>query len=170
MGGANGHVAFELARHHPDLKIIVEDLPTVEAKYESTCPSELKSRVTYRAHSFFDPQPVKGADVYYMRAILHDWPDSKAIEIVKRLVAAMEPNSRILLLESVTPEFDQVPTPLMHLLSCLDLEMMAMFNSKERTIKEWEDLMKSADDRLILEKTISPPGSHLSSLQFRLGK
>ncbi|KAH8807537.1 S-adenosyl-L-methionine-dependent methyltransferase [Xylogone sp. PMI_703] len=168
VGGSNGHVSFELAKKHPNLNIVVQDLPTIQAKFDAACPSELKSRVSYRVHNFFDFQPNEKADFYFMRAILHDWPDQRAIQIVKNLVAVMKPSSRIILFESITPEFGEVPSPLMHLMSCLDIEMMSMFNAKERTLQNWKDLMRTADSRLTLEKSVTPLGSHLSFLIFEL--
>jgi hypothetical protein len=29
-------------------------------------------------HSFFEPQPIKGARAYYLGSILHDWPTPTA--------------------------------------------------------------------------------------------
>ena len=40
------------------------------------------------AHDFFKPQPIRNASVYFMRMILHDWPDYKALEILKALRSA----------------------------------------------------------------------------------
>lgn len=42
-------------------------------------------RVTIQAHDFFTPQPGNDADVFLLRYVLHDWGNSKAIEIMKRL-------------------------------------------------------------------------------------
>jgi demethylsterigmatocystin 6-O-methyltransferase len=47
------------------------------------------------AHDFFQRQPVKGARFYYLRNILHDWPDDKSVAILKQIIAALGPNSQI---------------------------------------------------------------------------
>jgi demethylsterigmatocystin 6-O-methyltransferase len=45
-----------------------------------------------------------GARFYLMRQILHDWSDEKCLEILKPLVAAMDPqDSRLLIAEYVVP-------------------------------------------------------------------
>ena len=42
-------------------------------------------QVTIQGHSFFTPQPVKDADIFLLRYVLHDWSNAKAIEILKLL-------------------------------------------------------------------------------------
>jgi hypothetical protein len=47
------------------------------------------------AHDFFDPQPVKNPAIFFLRVILHDWPDAFARRILLRLrEAAREPRSK----------------------------------------------------------------------------
>ncbi len=52
-------------------------------------------------HNFFPPQPVKGAAVYFLRMILHDWSDAKCQEILKNLRAAASPTSKVVVFESM---------------------------------------------------------------------
>ena len=59
-------------------------------------------RVTIQAHDFFTPQPVNDADIFLLRYILHDWPNSKAIEILKRLRGAAVPGkTRVVVIDGV---------------------------------------------------------------------
>lgn len=51
----------------------------------------------------FKEQPVKGAEIYLLRTIIHDWPDEEAISILRRLVAAMEPHSHLVIMDVVLP-------------------------------------------------------------------
>jgi hypothetical protein len=41
-------------------------------------------------HDFFKPQPVKNASVYFLRSIIHDWPDAEAKKILKNLREAAD--------------------------------------------------------------------------------
>lgn len=54
-------------------------------------------------HDFFEPQPIPGARVYFVRVVLHDWDDDHAIKILKNLrrVAALE--SRLVIVDHITP-------------------------------------------------------------------
>ena len=53
------------------------------------------------ANDFLKNQPIKGADIYYMRMILHNWADSYCLQILKLLREAAAPNSRLLIVESI---------------------------------------------------------------------
>lgn len=55
----------------------------------------------FLAHNFFEEQPIKGAAVYMMRAILHDWSDTYATKILKRLRDAASPESKLVLVEAI---------------------------------------------------------------------
>lgn len=66
-------------------------------------PPALEHRVRFEEHDMFTEQLVKGADVYYLRHILHDWPDKYAVKIVANLVPALKHGARILVSDSVIP-------------------------------------------------------------------
>lgn len=70
VGGGNGQASIALANLLPSVTCICQDLPDVVRGQAST--SILEGRVTWQVHDFFQPQPVKGADVYLLRRILHD--------------------------------------------------------------------------------------------------
>lgn len=97
-------------------------------------------RVEAQAHDFFTEQPIKGARAYYMRSVLHDWPDEKCLEILAQLKAAMEPGySKILLNEYVMKDENADWRPL-----SLDLLMMTLVSARERSEREWRALIARA--------------------------
>ena len=50
-------------------------------------------------HDFFELQPVKEAAVYFMRVVLHDWPDEDTIKILKNTRAAAGPSSKLIVFD-----------------------------------------------------------------------
>ncbi|KUJ12941.1 S-adenosyl-L-methionine-dependent methyltransferase [Mollisia scopiformis] len=48
-------------------------------------------------------QPVKWADVYYLRLVLHDWSDKYAIRILRNLIPALRKGARVLVSEICVP-------------------------------------------------------------------
>ncbi|KAL8849901.1 MAG: hypothetical protein Q9221_005167 [Calogaya cf. arnoldii] len=106
VGGGHGSISQALARSTKNIQFVVQDLPgTIEqAKKES--PLEFEGRVEFQEHDFFTEQPVKNADVYLMRWILHDWSDGYCIKILRALVPGLEgkKGSRILLFEYLLGE------------------------------------------------------------------
>jgi hypothetical protein len=59
VGGSVGHVSVEIAAANPDLLLIVQDFATLKPQFDATVPQELKPRITFQAHDFFNPQPIK---------------------------------------------------------------------------------------------------------------
>lgn len=47
-----------------------------------------------------------------------------------------------------------------------DLNMGAIFNSRERTVHEWKELLTQADPRFELGRVSEPTGSALGILEF----
>ena len=59
-------------------------------------------QVTVQAHDFFTPQPIGDADIFLLRHIIHDWPDAKVIEILKRLREVSVPGkTRVVVIDCV---------------------------------------------------------------------
>lgn len=81
-----------------------------------------------------------GARAYYMHSVLHDWQPDKCIEILNALKPAMKVGySRLLINENVVPKENAY-----WMTTGIDLIMMQMFASGERTEETWHQLLSSA--------------------------
>ncbi|EEH18615.2 hypothetical protein PABG_07675 [Paracoccidioides brasiliensis Pb03] len=160
VGGSAGHDAVVLARHFPDLNIIVQDLPKVRPVFEADLPSDLKSRVSFMEHDFFQPQPVQ-ADIYVFKMILHDWPDHEAARILRALVPALKPGARVILFEYIGKQDSttgaQLPRSFQQMGTATDLRLMALFNGKERPAHAWKQIFASADERFEIARINANP-------------
>lgn len=135
VGGGFGHQSVRLLEAFPQLRdrIILQDLP------ETLAHGNHLDGITSTPHSFFKAQPIKGARFYYMRNILHDWPDEKCITILSHLRDALEPGSSILIDDIVLPNVG------VHWKAAsLDLVMMSTLAALERTTDDWHALLKAA--------------------------
>ncbi|KAA8644447.1 hypothetical protein EYZ11_003576 [Aspergillus tanneri] len=173
VGGSTGHASISLAREFPELSFVVEDLPEVVAggpEYLASLPDadDLECRIEYRAHSFFDPQPVTDGDVYLLRMILHDWPAEDSVRILSRLVQALKPGARIIVMDTVLPSPGAIPASKERLLRVRDLTMMQVFNSRERHMEDWIDIFRKVDGRLTMKKVEQPFGSVMSLIELHL--
>lgn len=104
VGGSRGHISQALAEHSPSVKCTVEDGFDVIMQGQESLPENLRGRVSFQAHDFFKEQPVKGADVYLLRLILHDWSDKYATLIIKALIPALKPGAKVVVNDRVVPE------------------------------------------------------------------
>lgn len=138
VGGGDGHELAEFQEKVPSWKgrLVLQEQESV-IKLART--ERHGHRIELKIHNFFEQQTLRGARAYYMRYILHDWPDDECRTILKHLKDAMEPGySRILIHECVVA--DRNPS-WRH--TALDIHMMALFSTQERTESEWRELLGS---------------------------
>lgn len=61
-------------------------------------PEALSSgRVRFVPHDFFNRNPIEGAEIYWLRYIIHDWADDYCVRILAAIKASMGPTSRLLI-------------------------------------------------------------------------
>lgn len=72
-------------------------------------PEELRQSVSFMAHDIFTPQPVKAADVFFLRWVLHNWSDKYCLRILRALVPSLRRGARIIIQETIMPEPGAVP-------------------------------------------------------------
>ncbi|KAJ3578752.1 hypothetical protein NPX13_g1815 [Xylaria arbuscula] len=161
VGGSRGDAAFSIARQYPDIRLIVQELAEVVAMSKE----EPGLNVTFMVHDFFNEQPVKGADVYLLRWILHNWPDKYCIRILRALIPALKRGSRVLIMDFVMPPPLALPNLVDRKLRAMDVTMLEIGNAKERSMDEWKDLVGQADARFILKGVVQPPRSNLAILE-----
>lgn len=139
IGGGFGHQCIALREALPELpnKILLQDIAaTLEHVIQPL-------GVDIIVQDFFQPQQTKGAKIYYMRNIIHDYPDEKAIEILQNTKAALGPDSVILIDDMVLPGEG------VHWQAAqLDLTMMICLASIERTEEQWMALIPKAGLRI----------------------
>ncbi|KAH8669209.1 S-adenosyl-L-methionine-dependent methyltransferase [Ilyonectria robusta] len=136
IGGNRGHDLQEFQRYHPDTpgRLYLQDVEAVISSIES-----LSSSITPMCYDFHTEQPIKGARAYYIHSCLHNWPDSVCKSILSRVSAAMKPGySRLLINEYVIPA-----TGAHWEATSLDLMMMSLMSSKERTEDDWRGLIEA---------------------------
>ena len=136
VGGGAGFCLEEFRAKVPQWKgqLVLQEQEAVVKQI-----SGLDPRIKVMAHNFFEPQPVRGARAYYLRNILHDWPDERCRDILRQLKDAMKDRySKILLDENVIA--DQNPS-WQH--TSMDFYMMALAAAQERTESQWRKLISS---------------------------
>ena len=72
-----GGFDIQLSRLYPQLKFVVQDRgPNLEHAKQTIWPKEApealeQGRVTFMEHDFFQPNPVRDAEVYWLRYIMY---------------------------------------------------------------------------------------------------
>ncbi|KUI68298.1 Demethylsterigmatocystin 6-O-methyltransferase [Cytospora mali] len=151
VGGGFGHQCAALLDAYPQLKnkLALQDLPQT---LENLPPGVvIPVGIEKMSHDFFQEQPIKGARFYYLRNVMHDWPDDKCVDILKQLIAAFGPRSQILIDEMVLPD-----AGVSWEAATIDLTMMASLGSRERTLREWHGLLDQAGLKVLHIHTYVP--------------
>ena len=110
VGGGHGPVSIGLAEAFPDLRFIVQDLPSVLEGAPASLPAVLKERVSFMTYNFLEMQPFKGAEVYFFRAVFHNWPDDYCIKILRNQIPALRHGTRLIINESCLDWIESLPT------------------------------------------------------------
>ncbi|KAH9949723.1 S-adenosyl-L-methionine-dependent methyltransferase [Amylocystis lapponica] len=189
VGSGVGAFSVPLTQMYPHIKVTLQDLPETvghaEEIWTASNPEAIREkRVSFVPLDFFAKIPVPGQDVYYLRNIIHNWPDARAAIILRQVRKAMGPNSRLLIHDDViqhlhrtedTPDSDLgvevAPEPLLPNFGAgnrrmynMDLTMLILYNSRERTLRDFVRL--GSVEGLRLEKVWDLAES--SVLEFRL--
>jgi hypothetical protein len=148
VGGGNGALLVCILRAHPGLRGTVFDLPeTAEAARKTLAAAGLAARADAVAGSFFDPIP-SGASGYILSAILHDWPESAALAILRRCAEAAGRSGRVFVVEKIGGDGTRLRTG-------MDLRMLAYFGGRERDIAELTALAEACGLRV---EAVHPAG------------
>ncbi|OIW22623.1 S-adenosyl-L-methionine-dependent methyltransferase [Coniochaeta ligniaria NRRL 30616] len=144
IGGNVGHDLAEFLSKHPSTpgRLILQDLPVVIGQIQE---GSIDMRIERMEYDFHTEQPVKHARAYYMHSVLHDWPDEVCTSILAQVTAAMKPEySKLLINENVIP-----PTQANWQTTGLDMMMLSLFASKERTEVDWRRLLEGAGLKIV---------------------
>ena len=143
IGGGHGGLITSILKANPKLKGILFDAPQViEGARPRIEAAGIAERCQTVAGDFFKSVPA-GGDAYVMKWIIHDWDDERAITILKHIRNEVSQNGRVIIVDSVVPENNEPDFS-----KFFDLNMMVMTGGKERTEKEFAQLLAAAGFKL----------------------
>jgi len=140
LGGATGHLAVAACQRYPHLKAAVFDLPeAIPLAREIVGESGVAARVGFAGGDFFvDPLPA--GDLYAVGRILHDWSEDKVTRLLARIFHQLPAGGGLLIAEKLLLEDQSGP----RWAQMKDLNMLTCTEGKERTLAQYESLLKQA--------------------------
>lgn len=144
IGGGIGQLINQIAINCKIKQGILVDLPQVVNEAHNLAANCIKS-----PRSFFEPLNIQ-ADIFILKRILHDWDDQKALLILKNICNTMHPDSKLYIIDGI---LDKAQDP--QLLGAIDLALLTIFNGKERTKKQFEDLITTAGLKIVTIKQLN---------------
>ncbi|KAF2967108.1 hypothetical protein GQX73_g6483 [Xylaria multiplex] len=149
VAGGRGHDLMEFLDKYPDElgPFVLQDQQVVLDSALSLSP-----KIEKQPFDLFEDPPVKGARIYFMKFILHDYADEQCMQILRNVKASMVKGySYLVINDFILPD---VGCGLLQ--SQWDLMMMVLLSSMERTEAQWRALLESAG--LSIEGLYLPPG------------
>ncbi|MCB5907840.1 methyltransferase [Streptomyces pinistramenti] len=141
VAGGRGGLLREVLIRHPGLDGLLFDRPeTVTDHLLNT--ADLSGRWQVRGGDVFAAAP-GGGELYLLKNMLHDWPDEDCRRILTTIRRAMNPGSRLLVIDAVLPD-SGTPRPA----AALDIVMLMALQGRERTASEFQDLLDRSGFRL----------------------
>ncbi|CAH0039229.1 unnamed protein product [Clonostachys solani] len=167
IGGSHGFVCTDLAKKWKNMKFVVQDLAkTVDSAPKPISDDEsVAERVELQAHDFFQEQPVKNADVYFFRWIMHNYSTPYAIKLLKNLVPALKPGARVVINDHCLQEPGTENPWDEKLMRSMDMVMLCLLNAQERTEDEFRELFRAADERFVFKGASRSPGCRMSVIE-----
>jgi hypothetical protein len=144
LGGGGGALIRAVLERHPNLRGMLMDR---EASIEAAAPhfknSPAAERCELRAADLSKAVP-SGADVYMLKHVLHGYTDEKTVAILRHCRAVIPATGRLLVIEFVLPDVVSESAPELVARFMSDLNMMTVTGGRERSEREWRQLLQEA--------------------------
>lgn len=142
VGGGQGRMLATLLAATPGLRGVLADRSDVLAGAEAVLATAgVEDRCSLVPTDFFDSVP-GGGDACVLAQIIHDWPDSDAIAILRVCHQAMPEGARLWIVEQVVKPGDVYDRA-----KLLDIHMLVLFGAQERTEEEYRALLEGVGFR-----------------------
>lgn len=144
VGGGDGTLVGGLLAKHPHLEQgTVFDLPELEpAAKERLAAMGVSGRGGFAGGSFLTTAPPP-ADTYVFAKVLHNWSDEDCLKILGHCRRVAQPGARVVVVDDILKEGNEVQQA-----KLLDLQMLIILGGRERTEKEFGELLGRAGFRL----------------------
>ena len=134
VGGGNGALIRAILVRHPICRGIVYDRAYAISGIKNDSP--MADRITLAAGDFFTDVP-RGADMYILSWILHDWTDAECLTILQNTRAAMMLGSKLIVAERLLDPDPKLGAAMDYL---SDIQMMIL-GGTERTLEAYTFLL-----------------------------
>ena len=141
VGGGSGHLLEKiLIKNYHIKEAFLFDLPMIIENTQTSIKNDkIKSKIKFISGDFLNKIPIK-VDTIVMSRVLHDWDDSKVLDILKNINLSLKENGTLLLFEIIVPEDSNYDVGI-----TLNFNLLVCTGGKERTLKELQGLLNKVN-------------------------
>jgi hypothetical protein len=144
LGGGGGALIRAVLERHPNLRgMLVDREASIAAAADHFNGQATAARCELIAADLSEAVP-SGADVYMLKHVLHGYTDEKAVDVLRNCRAVVPATGRLLVIEFVLPDIVSGPAPELVGRFMSDLNMLAVTSGRERSEREWRQLLEDA--------------------------
>ena len=142
VGGGHGSLLAAILSRNPHMKGTLFEAPHVTEGAKNGLLKPHLDRCTLASGDMFSSVP-PAADAYIMKHIIHDWPDEACVKILQACRNGVNAGGVLLVVDCVIqPDNNFSPGKF------LDLQMLIFPGGRERTEKEFRELLAASGWRL----------------------
>lgn len=143
LGAATGHLVIAACERYDQLEGVAFDLPhALDLAREMTSASPAAARLSVAGGDFF-ADPLPPADLYALGRIIHDWSPEKVAQLLRKICDALPAWGGLLIAEKMLWEDKTGP----RWAQLQSLNMLICTEGRERTLAEYDDIIKAAGFR-----------------------
>jgi ubiquinone/menaquinone biosynthesis C-methylase UbiE len=151
LGAGDGALVAGLLTRYPELHAMVfESESVIEHTIRSIREHGLARRCEFVTGDFLRAVPA-GADLYILKAIIHNWNDSDAVRILQNVRGALKKDGRLLIIERI-PVADNLLGSAIR-----DLTMLVLFGGRDRSQDGYMRLLTEAQLE-VAQAAMTPSG------------
>jgi hypothetical protein len=163
LGGGGGSLILAVLERYPNLRgMLVDRDASIEAATARFQSLSMADRCELIAADLSERVP-PGADVYMLKHVLHGYTDDKAVAILRHCRDLVPSNGSLLVIEFVLPDVVSGPAPELVGRFMSDLNMLAVTSGRERSEREWRQLLEDAG--FALTRNVPVPEMDVSILE-----
>jgi trans-aconitate methyltransferase len=163
LGGGGGSLILAILERYPNVRgMLVDRDASIEAATARFQALSLADRCELIAADLSETVP-PGADVYMLKHVLHGYTDDKAVALLRHCRDLVPPNGSLLVIEFVLPDVVSGPSPELVSRFMSDLNMLAVTSGRERSEREWRQLLEDAG--FTLTRNVPVPEMDVSILE-----
>lgn len=150
LGSGSGRLARALYDLKPTAQVWAFDLPSNNFHALDDCPA------VHQVTGDFFKDPLPPAELTILSNILHDWPDSGARHILEVIRASARPGHCLYVIEGLADADEEK-------VDMVNIGMAVMTGGRQRTRKEYEDMLSEVGSEVYDEIKCSPYTSILKA-------
>jgi hypothetical protein len=146
IGGGLGVFMAQVLARYPSVRGSIIDLPHVIADADKALPPDrFGDRITLISGDARDALP-EGADLYFMKMVLCDFPDADALTVLRHCRGAIAEGGRLLIFDKIRTASDSTIARRTVMSS---LNLLVMTGGRERSVDEYRLLLTLAGFDLV---------------------